>query len=52
MYVLIHELTHIYDKRYLDTPEKHDEYFWVLFAKMIKRAISLNLLNLAVFNQN
>lgn len=49
MYVLIHELTHIYDKRYIDTPEKHDEYFWVLFSKIISRALQLKLLSKHIF---
>ena len=36
-YVLIHELTHIYDTKYL--PGEHDQYFWILFSKLVIRAI-------------
>lgn len=49
MYVLLHELTHIYDKKYL--PGVHDEYFWILFSKIIKRAISEDLLDKNIFNK-
>lgn len=48
MYVLIHELTHAYDPKYL--PSVHDEYFWILFSKLIMRAIDLGLLNVSVFD--
>lgn len=33
MYVLIHELTHAYDPKYLTG--KHDTYFWILFSKLV-----------------
>jgi len=45
MYVLIHEITHIFDKKYLTTANAHDDYFWSIFSKLITRAISLNLLD-------
>ena len=48
MYVLIHELTHAYDPKYL--PNVHDEYFWILFSKLVMRAIDLGLLNVSVFD--
>lgn len=50
MYVLLHELTHIYDPKYL--PGKHDDYFWILFSKIIKRAISEQLLNPIIFSKS
>ena len=52
MYVLIHEITHIFDKKYLTTANAHDEYFWVVFSKMITRAIQLNLVNPSIFDSS
>ena len=49
LYVLIHEITHIYDSRFLTTPGSHDDYFWILFAKLIKRAIRLGILDQEIF---
>lgn len=49
MYVLIHELTHAYDPVY--QPNVHDEYFWILFSKLIMRALDLGLLSPSVFNE-
>ena len=39
MYVLIHELTHVYDTRFLTTKTSHDTYFWTLFSNLLMRAI-------------
>lgn len=50
MYVLLHELTHTYDTKYL--PGVHDEYFWILFSKIIKRAISEGLLSEDIFKKS
>ena len=44
MYVLLHEITHIYDKKYLDD-FSHDDYFWVIFSKLVKRAVDLDLID-------
>lgn len=46
-YVLIHELTHTYDPKYL--PGEHDEYFWILYSKLLLRAIDLKLLDTKIF---
>ena len=49
MYVLLHELTHIYDKKYL--PGVHDEYFWILFSKINIRDIREGLWDKNIFNK-
>ena len=48
-YVLIHELTHTYDPKYL--PGEHDEYFWILYSKLLLRAIDLKLLDTKIFEK-
>lgn len=48
-YVLIHELTHAYDPKYL--PGEHDEYFWILYSKLLMRALEINLLNPDIFKK-
>ena len=44
MYVLLHEITHIYDTKYLNAAS-HDEYFWVVFSKLVIRAVNLGLID-------
>lgn len=51
-YVLIHEMTHIYDTKYLSNSASHDDYFWILFSKIIKRAISVGLLDQNILNKD
>lgn len=50
MYVLIHELTHIYDPKFLTGKQAHDEFFWTLMSKLDKRAIELGILSTNIFN--
>jgi len=52
LYVLLHELTHIYDVKFLTSAEAHDTYFWILFSKLIMLAIELGVLDEAIFKKD
>lgn len=51
MYVLIHEITHIYDPLVANTQAKHGDYFWILFSKLIKRALEIGVLDARIFDK-
>lgn len=49
MYVLIHEIVHIYDPRF---SSPHDDYFWKLLSHLLIVAFNLRLLDPTIFKKN
>ena len=52
MYVLLHELTHIYDEKFLLNANAHDDFFWTLFSRLILQAMDDGYISPSIFTEN